>query len=115
MAKTIVIFSTKGGVGKTFVAANLAVSLAKDENKRVCLVDLNLQVVGDMARMLSLNPQTAMVDLLDALGKQPKEFKKDDFLTRLSRLSSSRRAGARGLNRAPWFRRYCLVRGSVDI
>ena len=82
MAKTIVIFSTKGGVGKTFVATNLAVSLAKDEKRRVCLVDLDLQVVGDMARMLSLNPQKAMVDLLDVFKKQPKQFKKDDFLIR---------------------------------
>jgi len=54
MAKTIVIFSTKGGVGKTLIAANLAVSLANDYGKRVCLVDSDLHVVGDMARMLDL-------------------------------------------------------------
>ena len=34
MAKITVIFSTKGGVGKTLIAANLAVSLAK-EGKRM--------------------------------------------------------------------------------
>ncbi|MFA5005792.1 MAG: ParA family protein, partial [Candidatus Omnitrophota bacterium] len=39
MAKTIVLFSTKGGVGKTLVASNLAVALAKDFEKRVCLLD----------------------------------------------------------------------------
>jgi septum site-determining protein MinD len=87
MAKNIVIFSTKGGVGKTLIAANLAVSLAKDHNKRVCLMDLDLQVVGDMARMLNLSPQKAMVDLIHLIKEQPQDFKKDDFLIRHPSLS----------------------------
>ncbi len=81
MAKTIVIFSTKGGVGKTLIAANLAVSLAKDCAKRVCLIDLDFQVAGDMARMLDLNPQKAIVDLVLSLKRPPQSFKKEDFLT----------------------------------
>jgi len=81
MAKTIVIFSTKGGTGKTLIASNLAVSLVKDEASRVCLIDLDLQAVGDMAKMLDLNPQKAMVDLIHQLKKQPEEIKKGDFLT----------------------------------
>ncbi|MGB4520998.1 MAG: ParA family protein, partial [Candidatus Omnitrophota bacterium] len=64
MSKKIVIFSTKGGVGKTFVASNLAVSLAKDEMKRVLLIDLDPHAVGDMARMLDIHPQKAIVDLI---------------------------------------------------
>ncbi|OGX40605.1 MAG: hypothetical protein A2984_02695 [Omnitrophica WOR_2 bacterium RIFCSPLOWO2_01_FULL_41_12] len=84
MAKTIVIFSTKGGVGKTLIAANLAVSLANDYGKRVCLVDSDLHVVGDMARMLDLNPKNAMVDLIQHLKKNPHNFKKEDFLTQTS-------------------------------
>ena len=64
MAKTVVIFSTKGGVGKTLITANLGVSLAKDGMQKVCLVDLDLQVVGDMARLLGLSPQKSMVDFL---------------------------------------------------
>jgi len=80
MAKTIVIFSTKGGVGKTLIASNLAVSLAKDQMQRVCLVDLDIQVVGDMARMLDLSPQKAMVDLLSMLKGQPQGFKKEDVI-----------------------------------
>ncbi len=71
MAQTIVLFSTKGGVGKTLLAANLAVSLAQDEKRKVCLVDLDLQGVGDSARILGLKPQKAMVDLIVALKKQP--------------------------------------------
>jgi len=81
MAKRIVIFSTKGGVGKTLIAVNLAVSLAKDELKQACLVDLDLHAVGDIARMLNLKPQKAMVDLMALIKKYPQNFKKEDFLT----------------------------------
>lgn len=79
MAKTIVIFSTKGGVGKTLIAVNLAVSLA-EEGKRVCVVDLDTQVVGDMAHMLGLAPQKCMADLMVFLKKQPQLTKKQDFV-----------------------------------
>ncbi len=79
MAKKIVIFSTKGGVGKTLIAANLAVSLSRGEFKRVCVIDLDTHVAGDMARMLNLKPQKAMVDLISLLERQPQQFKKDDF------------------------------------
>ena len=82
MAQIISIFSTKGGVGKTLLATNLAVSLAKDQGKRVCLVDLDLQVAGDMARMLDLKPKSAMVDLINLIKREPKEINKYDFLTR---------------------------------
>jgi len=84
MAKTIVFFSTKGGVGRTLIATNLAVSLAKDEGKKVCLVDLDLQVVGDMAKMLDLNPQKAMVDLIHHFKKDQQNFKKENFITSTS-------------------------------
>lgn len=78
--KTIVLFSTKGGVGKTLIASNLAVVLAKEEAKRVCLIDLDIQAVGDMARMFDLRPQKAMVDWIHLLQKQPEGVKKEDFL-----------------------------------
>jgi pilus assembly protein CpaF len=81
MAKIIVIFSIKGGVGKTLIAANLAVSLAKD-GRRVCVIDLDTQAVGDMAHMLSLNPQKCLADLMSFLTKQPQITKKQDFVVR---------------------------------
>lgn len=81
MAKRIVFFSTKGGVGKTLIAANLAVALAKDQMQRVCLIDMDTQVVGDMARMLGVEPQRTMADLMNALKKQPAAVKKENFLT----------------------------------
>jgi pilus assembly protein CpaF len=81
MAKTIVIFSTKGGVGKTLIAVNLAVSLAK-EGKRICVIDLDTQVVGDMAHMLGLSPQKCMADLIGFLKKQPQTTKREDFVVK---------------------------------
>ena len=81
MAKIIVIFSTKGGVGKTLIAANLAVSLTQ-EGKRVCLVDLDTQVVGDMAHMLGLSPQKCIADLMSFIIKQPQLTKKQDFIVK---------------------------------
>ncbi|MBM3244376.1 MAG: pilus assembly protein TadA [Candidatus Omnitrophica bacterium] len=80
MSKVIVIFSTKGGVGKTLVASNLAVSLGHDEKKRVLLIDLDLHAVGDMSRMLDLHPQKAAVDLINLLKKKPQAVKKEDFV-----------------------------------
>ncbi|TRZ49123.1 pilus assembly protein TadA [bacterium] len=81
MAKNIVVFSTKGGVGKTLIATNLAVSLVKSYAKRVCLVDLDLQVVGDMARMINLKPQKAIIDLASLLKRGSLEIKIEDFVT----------------------------------
>jgi len=87
MAKTIAIFSTKGGVGKTLIATNLAVSLVKDQLKRACLVDFDLQLPGDMARMLNVNPQKSALDLIAYL-KRPSSTapvsaqKRYDFITK---------------------------------
>ena len=62
-AKVIVLFSTKGGVGKTLLSVNLAVSLGKESRKRVCLVDFDLQAPMDMARMLDLQPAKSLADI----------------------------------------------------
>lgn len=67
-SKIITIFSNKGGVGKTFVAVNLATSLALS-GKRVLLIDIDFQGVHDMARMLHLTPRFALVNLLPEIEK----------------------------------------------
>ncbi len=70
-SRTITVFGNKGGVGKTFVAVNLATTLALS-GKRVLLVDMDFQAVQDMARMLNLAPRYAIVDLLSEV-EQSKE------------------------------------------
>ena len=54
-SKIISVYSNKGGIGKTTIAANLAVELAKVTKDKVALVDLNLQL-GDVSTFLNLNP-----------------------------------------------------------
>jgi Flp pilus assembly CpaE family ATPase len=61
--RLVMVFSAKGGCGKTTVSTNLAVALAADESKRVCLVDLDLQF-GDVAIALNLEPRRTIVDAL---------------------------------------------------
>lgn len=54
-SKIITVYSNKGGIGKTTIAANLAAELAKTTHNKVALVDLNLQL-GDISTFLNLNP-----------------------------------------------------------
>ncbi len=72
-AKTIAIFSTKGGVGKTFFSVNLAVALAK-AGKKCVLVDLDLHAGQDMARMLNIPPKKAILDLIPKLKQLEEEI-----------------------------------------
>jgi pilus assembly protein CpaE len=64
LGQVIAIFGTKGGVGRTFVSANLAVALFKATNKRVVLVDLDLDF-GDAALALNIVPQYTISDIVD--------------------------------------------------
>ncbi len=58
------IFSTKGGVGKTTIALNLAVDLAQKTNKKIALVDLDLQF-GDVALMANIEPERTLADIME--------------------------------------------------
>lgn len=73
--KIITVFSTKGGVGKSVLAINTAVSLVQDQNKKVCLLDLDTQAVGDMEKMLDLKVEKTLADYLYVLSKTKSENK----------------------------------------
>ena len=64
LGQVYTVFSTKGGVGKTFVSINLAASLAKNAEKRVVLVDLDLDF-GNAALALNLYPKFTIMDVID--------------------------------------------------
>lgn len=58
--KVFTVFAGKGGVGKTAVAVNLAVSLARQS--RVVVLDCSLQF-GDVAALLNVTPERTVADL----------------------------------------------------
>jgi pilus assembly protein CpaE len=62
-SRVISIYSPHDGVGKSMIATNLAVCLAKDFDQRVALVDLNLQF-GDIDLMLNLAPERTLAGLI---------------------------------------------------
>jgi pilus assembly protein CpaE len=66
--RLITVFSTKGGAGKSVIAVNLAVTLARRSSRPVVLVDADLQF-GDVAVMLKLAPQHTIVDAVNAIDK----------------------------------------------
>jgi pilus assembly protein CpaE len=59
--RMVVVFSTKGGVGKSTLAINLAVTLARRTPDRVALVDADVNF-GDVAVMLGIPPQHTVAD-----------------------------------------------------
>jgi pilus assembly protein CpaE len=66
--RVITVFSTKGGSGKSVIACNMGVVLAKRTERPVVLVDADLQF-GDVAVMLKLTPQNTIVDAVSSLHR----------------------------------------------
>lgn len=60
--KVITIFGTKGGVGKTTIAANLAAGLSLGGKHKVAAIDLDLEF-GVLATMMGVKPAASIVDL----------------------------------------------------
>jgi pilus assembly protein CpaE len=79
LAAMICVLGPKGGIGKTIVAGNLAVSFA-GRRKRAVIVDLDLQF-GDVALSLGLRPERTIYDLLVSGGSLDPD-KVDAYLTR---------------------------------
>lgn len=64
--QVLTVFSTKGGVGKTFVSSNLAVSLAQHTGEKVVLVDLDLDF-GNAALALNIIPRYTITDVVNEI------------------------------------------------
>jgi pilus assembly protein CpaE len=60
------VASATGGCGKTFFATNIAYFLATQTNKRVCIVDLDLQF-GEVSTALRLKPRFTVADLITSV------------------------------------------------
>ncbi|WP_252502112.1 AAA family ATPase [Sporosarcina sp. Marseille-Q4943] len=73
-AKVITVASTKGGVGKTTVAVNLAVALSK-QSKRVAILDLDLQF-GDVSMYVDARSKRTIYDWVkeDLDGKRIEDY-----------------------------------------
>lgn len=68
ISKAVTVFSTKGGVGRSLIATNLACALKKVTDKKVCLVDLDLQF-GDISVMTHLKPRATIANLVSEFGE----------------------------------------------
>lgn len=62
--KTILVFSAKGGCGKTTLSINLGQALALDPSTSVCIVDFDLQF-GDVAVALQVEPTKNISNILN--------------------------------------------------
>jgi Flp pilus assembly CpaE family ATPase len=63
----VTVFAAKGGCGKTMLAVNLGVALARLGVGRVCVVDLDLSF-GDVAITVQLDPLRTILDALPMAG-----------------------------------------------
>jgi pilus assembly protein CpaE len=64
--RIITITGPRGGCGKTVLATNLAVAMAR-ESEKIALVDLNLWG-GDISMLLDMTPRRTLGDLLPGFG-----------------------------------------------
>lgn len=71
--KMITVFSNKGGIGKTSIASNLALELAKITKENVALIDLNFQF-GDVTSFLDIKPSFDISYMLKNVNTINKDF-----------------------------------------
>lgn len=74
--KIITVFGTKGGVGKSTIATNVAAALANKTNEKVVLLDLDLQF-GDISVMMNLYPKRTIADLMKEIQSMDSELLED--------------------------------------
>lgn len=87
--KILVIYSSKGGVGVSSIAVNLALALHKSSSLRICLLDVDLQG-GSVTTLLNIQPTHS----LGKLGEVPIENSssmREEVISRISNHESGLR------------------------
>ncbi|NLP23188.1 MAG: MinD/ParA family protein [Syntrophomonadaceae bacterium] len=75
--KLITIFGTKGGVGKSVICTNLAVSAAQ-QHAKVAMIDLDVQF-GDLSIMVNVNPRKTIAEMTQE-GEKPSREMLESYL-----------------------------------
>jgi pilus assembly protein CpaE len=73
LGRMTTVFSTKGGLGVTTVATNLAIGLASRRSDRVLLVDLDSRQ-SDIATFLNLRATYSVLDAFENVGRMDESF-----------------------------------------
>ncbi|MEI8306742.1 MAG: response regulator [Chloroflexales bacterium] len=81
----IAVFSPKGGVGTSSVAANLAVAMRQLTNKKVALVDANI-IFGDLSVILNLRSDKTIIDLATRIDDIDRDLLNDVMATHTSQV-----------------------------
>lgn len=81
--RIMAVVSPKGGVGRTVLAANLAVALRLSTQKKVALVDSSLYF-GDLGVMLNLLSNKTMVDAVEHIDELDADLLNDLMVTHSS-------------------------------
>jgi pilus assembly protein CpaE len=71
--KIVLIFSGKGGIGKSLIAVNIAAALARDLEGRTALVDFDLQF-GDIGVLLGLESGRNVYQVVEAFPNVDADF-----------------------------------------
>jgi pilus assembly protein CpaE len=79
----ISVFGCKGGTGATFVAVNLAQSLASSRNEPVLLVDLDLKA-SNVTSFLDITPRYTILDVIENFERIDPQYLKDIISSRES-------------------------------
>ncbi len=79
--QVVSLLGCKGGVGATFMAVNLAYTLAVGRQEPVLLVDLDLRS-GDVSSFLDIKPRYTILDIIDNFDRIDPQYLQDIIHTK---------------------------------
>jgi pilus assembly protein CpaE len=62
--KIVTFFSSKGGVGKSVLALNTSIALSKESNKKILIIDMDLQF-GDISILVNQHNRKTILDAVE--------------------------------------------------